>query len=408
MAGSERILPELVYWNPFLIKDQFTQLNRHRYVSFDVDRGGLNNIRLVLEYVAVIAAITGRTLVLPPPQPWYLINNGPQHLGKQEGVTDIGEIFDISALRQAISVQTTQEFIAESAEHLSIPTDFQFEGIFDSQPDIWMRWQKWLFDNTVVPKGWNPYETVICYPDISSADTNSVSERYIDGRQFIEFTPQMNAAPVIHFPSNSQHRSLGPVATMLIGVDDRGPRLMRRLIKHHIRYRQEIFELASELVSSLTLYGYTALHIRRNDFQYKQTRTRANVIWNNVRDLLESDCPTYIATDEMDEGFRDTLRSNKTVFFWQDIMQHYAGPAIPEKYIGPIEQLICAGARRFIGTDLSTFSSYIARLRGYIRAPDTASYYHTESYSEPLEALDPDQFNGRSYLRENPLYWLDC
>ena len=84
-ASPNRILPALTYWNPQLLQGQFEGLNRHRYVSFDIDQGGLNNIRLVFEYVAVIAAITGRTLVLPPPQPWYLINNGPQHLGKNEG-----------------------------------------------------------------------------------------------------------------------------------------------------------------------------------------------------------------------------------------------------------------------------------------------------------------------------------
>ena len=89
-------------------------------------------------------------------------------------------------------------------------------------------------------------------------------------------------------------------------------------------------------------------------------------------------------------------------------MGKYNGPAIPEKYVGPVEQLICVCASRFVGTDLSTFSSYIVRLRGYTKAPDTASYYHSETYAGPQAAPAIDGFKGRGYLQENPLFWLDC
>lgn len=39
------------------------------------------------------------------------------------------------------------------------------------------------------------------------------------------------------------------------------------------------------------------------------------------------------------------------------------------KLEGCIEQVICAMGRSFFGTLESTFSSYIFRLRGYIKAP---------------------------------------
>jgi len=40
--------------------------SRGRYVVFDMDHGGLTNVRLGLQYAAEIACHTGRTLVLPP------------------------------------------------------------------------------------------------------------------------------------------------------------------------------------------------------------------------------------------------------------------------------------------------------------------------------------------------------
>lgn len=410
-TSAAHVLPGLTYWNPRLLKDRFNQFNAHRYVCFDVDQGGLNNIRLVFEYVAVIAAITGRTLVLPPPQPWYLINNGPKHLGDDTGVTAFEDIFDIPALEQVIPVLSTEDFIQESKNHLSIPDIFLEEKAFDPEcggQDLCRQWKQWLYENAEVPEGWNPYETLICFPDKERIDIEGLSERYVDGRELIEFTPWTSAAPVIHYPSNKEYRFLGPVATMLACDDDELPRLTRRLIKHHVRYHPRIFEVAGEFVSRLGLHQYTALHVRRNDFQYKQTRTQADEIWDNTHVLLRDDLPVYMATDEVDDIFRDVFRLKKNVLFWDDLMRQYNGPDFPEKLIGPIEQVICVGANRFVGTDLSTFSSYIVRLRGYTRAPDMASYYHNERYVAPKPEPDLDHHRGRDYLRENPLFWLDC
>jgi hypothetical protein len=42
-----------------------------KYITFSVDRGGWNNVRMSMEIIFVIAAVTGRTLVLPPKEPLY-------------------------------------------------------------------------------------------------------------------------------------------------------------------------------------------------------------------------------------------------------------------------------------------------------------------------------------------------
>ncbi len=44
-----------------------------KYVTFELDQGGWNNIRMQMETVLVFAAATGRTLVMPPDQPMYLL-----------------------------------------------------------------------------------------------------------------------------------------------------------------------------------------------------------------------------------------------------------------------------------------------------------------------------------------------
>ncbi len=48
-----------------------------------------------------------------------------------------------------------------------------------------------------------------------------------------------------------------------------------------------------------------------------------------------------------------------------------------------MEQVVCAAARVFIATPLSTFSGYIHRLRGYTGAPDRNRYYHPDPDLRP-------------------------
>jgi len=407
------IIKALRYWENECINQPFPGARPHRYVTFDKDQGGLNNIRLVLEYVTVIAALTGRTLVLPAGQPWYLINCGPMAGGEPGGYTEVADIFDISALREAIPVLTTPEFIAEASQHLSIPEEFRHETFINSNQQanssLIKDWKKWLLKSTkVIP--WNPYNTLICLPDVESVTDNAeLAEDYVDGRQLVEFSPVMSSSPVIHFPSTAEYRSLGPVATMLAAKDQSLPTASRRLLKNHVRFRPEIFAKASELINLLGHNKYDAIHIRRNDFQYEQTRLNAKAILENIEPLLDSGLPVYIATDETEGEFFVEISRKHRVVQWADIVSRFNGDFdVPYGWTGPIEQIICAGARRFIGTDLSTFSAYMNRIRGYIAAQDSQCYYHSIDYNETAGVATATAFRGREYLRENPLFWTEC
>ena len=51
----------------------FKKKGETKYLTFEADMGGWNNIRMSLEIVMIIAAASGRTLVLPPDAPLYLL-----------------------------------------------------------------------------------------------------------------------------------------------------------------------------------------------------------------------------------------------------------------------------------------------------------------------------------------------
>ena len=77
----EEVTDKLKYWHT-PTKEVNAGLFRQpdaldRYVLFISDCGGFNNIRMAFEYFYMTAWLTRRTLVLPPPHGWYLIDYGP-------------------------------------------------------------------------------------------------------------------------------------------------------------------------------------------------------------------------------------------------------------------------------------------------------------------------------------------
>ncbi|KAH8075009.1 GDP-fucose protein O-fucosyltransferase [Aureococcus anophagefferens] len=70
-----------------------------KYVTFEPDNGGWNNIRMAFETVAVFAHATGRTLVMPPAQRLYLLK--VQHEGNRRAHHGVNAFLNFDALGKA-------------------------------------------------------------------------------------------------------------------------------------------------------------------------------------------------------------------------------------------------------------------------------------------------------------------
>jgi hypothetical protein len=72
---SEELAQEMVYWKDLPGDSSyvapFYDKNQRRYLTFEPDGGGWNNIRMSMETVLTIAIAMGRVLVLPPSQKMY-------------------------------------------------------------------------------------------------------------------------------------------------------------------------------------------------------------------------------------------------------------------------------------------------------------------------------------------------
>lgn len=103
------VVERIKYWHPNHtdVKRGFLRLPpSDRYVVFLSDCGGFNNIRQAFEYFFMFAWLTRRTLVLPPPEGWYLIDFGPMQVMKpsenEKKYTEYSEFFELEDMKAGI------------------------------------------------------------------------------------------------------------------------------------------------------------------------------------------------------------------------------------------------------------------------------------------------------------------
>ena len=382
------------------------------YLLFDYDCGGFNNVRMGLENALVLAKHLGRTLVLPPPYEVYLLGGS------------VPDVMNVSAFSGGLPVIELAEFIAREGTALDIPARFQTGTGWMSDKrlrDAWAKWKQQLEGD--LP--WGPIANYVATPSIAAVSEAlqrgepHVTQpfRYaIAGRKAVEYTDGLRAKRVLNLPacknSSNNWRWLGQVALYILDADSAGqPSVsLLRLLRDHVHYVDRVWELAARAVASLGAFEYNAMHIRRGEFQYKQTRTSSENSLESVRVLLKGKRLLYMATDESSHAFFTPWRAEFSVVQWKDLIAP-GGPlhgySVPRKHVGLVEQAICTMGARFIGTQYSTFSSYIGRLRTFVNAPDTRKFFHTLHYAtaSPMEiAKKQPPHGGANYMSEHP-FW---
>ena len=119
---SDDIAQEMVYWQDIPTDSSyvppFYEINHRpgterRYMTFEPDGGGWNNIRMAMESTIAIAVATGRTLVMPPQKKMYLLG---QNNGGQKHHFNFVDFFPIERMAQdnkAFEVISMQEYLEE-------------------------------------------------------------------------------------------------------------------------------------------------------------------------------------------------------------------------------------------------------------------------------------------------------
>lgn len=130
----------------------------------------------------------------------------------------------------------------------------------------------------------------------------------------------------------------------------------KRYVRDHLRYIDEIQCAAAKIVHAVRQKSrehgdpsgtFDTFHIRRGDFQYKQTRIECSQIYENVKDVLVENSTIFIATDERQKTFFQPLRERFHVYFLDDFL--HLVPDLNRNYYGMLDQRIASRGRTFIG-----------------------------------------------------------
>lgn len=390
-----------------------------RYVTFNSDCGGWNNIRMGFEHAVLMAWTTNRTLVMPPSLPFYLIDFGPFAFEKPgTGFSHFGDFFNLELLQQLPAGWiSTSEFYRREKTRFGIPARFDK---YASENATWPKdgdkdWLGWLGQMFgAVPAG--PDRNVIMEPNPETylaSDNNNPRAYGTKKHRTLD-----SEVPVLHFPAcqkpHEDFRYLGQISTAVLYADVEREKAFHQFWRAAVVYSEDIFKVASAVIAELGLFNFTSLHVRRNELQYEDSFQDSASTLRNIDHLLYPNEVIYLATDESkDPHFFDALRAKHPIFTWKDFYDDkteklkFNGMPVRRKVINCIEQVICAGGRRFFGTVHSTFSSYIFRLRGYVGAPDTEQRHHNVRYTglESIDFLSREPMDGYTYMKEDPRMW---
>jgi hypothetical protein len=196
----------------------------------------------------------------------------------------------------------------------------------------------------------------------------------------------------------------------------------KRFVRDHLRYIDRIQCAAARVVNAVREKArehgdpdgvFDSFHIRRGDFQFKETRIEAQEIYENVKDVLVEKSTVFIATDERNMAFFEPLRKHYHVYFLHDF-QHLIGK-VNKNYYGMLDQRIASRGRTFVGAFFSTFTGYINRMRGYHSQKDKLPRYKEggiNSYFYAPTKAKNEMLLYRSlkqpfWSREFPVAWRD-
>ena len=249
-----------------------------------VDVGGWNNIRMKMELVLVLAYATGRTLVLPPDQPMYLLNKGKGH----QKAHSFADFFPFDYINHRMPVISMEEFMKREAVqgHLRNQTTGRVEyppnnkTVVDGTEKL-ERLAMWDYLRSVgACPAWKALQEFVVIPiapgvNITRDYSRAKAKPYIDKRNLFAanrtaqyYDAYWHKQKVIHFISKpgAGYRLLEHFYTFIHFEDDAMDRYYKRFVRDYVHYIDTIFCKAGKIVNKLLIEGngsYSSFHIRR-------------------------------------------------------------------------------------------------------------------------------------------------
>ena len=274
---------------------------------------------------------------------------------------------------------------------------------------------------------------VQAYNEQTMDATSVQSAAHFCGKRNVTYwTRKLDEFPVIHFSADEkQYRLLTHFYSMLHFTDPAIENTVKRFVRDFLHYHDQIYCAAGKIVKALQWEGkqrtsegqqnstravdpekagggdgaggYSAMHVRRGDLQYKKVKLPARTWWNNTQELWNPDEILYIATDERNVSWFNPIARHRRVRFLSDYWDFANLSHLDPNYMGMIDTIVASRGRVFAGTWFSTFTGYINRMRGYHGLSMMDSWY---SYLPRKAALHNwTDVDHMAFAFEWPLGW---
>ena len=328
----------------------------------------------------------GRTLVLPPHQGMYLLGSNENKQNNKFSFDHFFHMESISKEHIGLDIITTKEFLERCAKGKVLDTEgkpiyppnmrTEWDGApFNEMRDLKMWIREHSGENLL---HWDPDNCIAAFPgtnsDQDSKELESLPDeinekmghfpgydKYIgkpnpvdappmerlaemnaDRERLCIYTPELQKKQWIHFPVGMKNkegddsRLLVHFYAFLFFQDWKQDLWMKRFVRDHVRYIDEIQCAAARVVTAIRKRvkertqgksdEFDTIHIRRGDFQYKDTRVDADKILKQLKRKLDDTTTLYIATDERDKSFfKDITDYYPQVIFLDDVLDEIKG-----------------------------------------------------------------------------------
>lgn len=378
---------EMVYWKKIQPHDasfQSPYINdtTERFLTFEPDDAGWNNVRMGFETILVLAMITGRTLVLPPNQAYGNIPGVSQTF-------NFHNIYNLTALMdqyETLKIITMEDYLTHYGQKGTLKDQSTSQPLYPPQNKVNWNQSKSiseLYDYLRMvaynPLQWKPGQCLAAFPDPINPPRNLETHlqnilNEVDGRpppkphhfyqsptpvfappmerlrealadrtKLCLYSPEIQTIPNIHFPMDyfQNVRLLSHFYTFLFHENYHQDLFTKRFIRDGLRYNNDISCAASKIVQAIRQRAkernptsnphgdFDSFHIRRNDFQSQFHVTQGDIskIVELSKTQIRPGSTVYIATDEMDETFFEPMKQIYDLVFSHDF-QHLFPPSI--------------------------------------------------------------------------------
>ena len=407
--------------------------------------------------MALLAAVSGRTLVMPPEQYLYLLNAN-QIGDKRRGKREIGDYYNLTDnlnLMKHVPIISAEDFlkleggddglmplkaynetwrqhlqaVSRSCEERKMSNvycedlydHYAAHGLLGAVTSKAHHANCLIFDENVFLHG-NDYISQLS-PDMQKRIKKFCGSK----RSPIYYNKTMHDAPVWHFETRDMdHRLLAHFYLMLFWTDPKIGNHYKRFIRDFFRYHDEVFCAAGKIILALQyennivsktsnsmmdldrelVGGYSSLHVRRGDLQFKEVILNSSQWYENTKELWKPKEILYIATDERNMKFFNDFRSKHSgqLRFFDEYRQLANLDSIDHSLYGMIDTVIASRGSVFSGTWFSTLSAFIVRLRGYYGISKYFSYYGWQNRKFYMHTWE-DVGEGSDYAHEYPTAW---